>query len=329
MGIIVGIDTSCYTTSIAIMNQELKLIKEHRLVLKVPQGKRGLQQSQAVFQHVQNMKTIFQGIKEAIKSENILAIAASTRPRPMKDSYMPVFTVGESQGRVLAEFFGVPFWATSHQEGHLLAGLWSSELDWDADFLAVHLSGGTSELLRVSGAKGEEIFKIDYLGGTLDLHAGQFVDRIGVAMGLPFPAGVHLEKLATASKSQDTYIPSYVSGYNFSFSGGETHALKLIEEGHPFETVARAIENCITKTIEKVALEGIKNTGLNKILLVGGVAANRHLRKKLSLRLEHAAVGGELFFADPYYSTDNAVGTALSGLIARQRGILKRAFTNF
>ncbi len=323
MGIIIGIDTSCYTTSMAVINKEEELLKEHRLVLKVPEGKRGLQQSQAVFQHVQNMKTLFQGINPIIKSKNILAIVASTRPRSVEDSYMPVFTVGESQGRVLSEFLGVPFWATSHQEGHLLAGLWSSKLDWNEDFLAVHLSGGTSELLRVTTGKGKKIFNIDCLGGTLDLHAGQFVDRVGVAMGLPFPAGTHLEKLAATSRGQNTYIPTYVNGYSFSFSGGETSALRLVTEGYPFEVVARAVENCIAKTTEKVVSKAIRSTGLKNILLVGGVAANRHLRTRLRLRLEHNAVGGKLFFADPYFSTDNAVGTAISGLIALQRGVLK------
>lgn len=322
MGIVIGIDTSCYTTSVAIVDTEENLIGEHRQLLKVPKGDRGLKQSEAVFQHVQNMKTVFSKVKNFTKRENIVAISASTKPRPIENSYMPVFTVGESQGRVLASMLEVPFWETSHQEGHLLAGMWSSGFNTDENFLAIHLSGGTSEIMHVVSKKGENLFEIELLGGTKDLHAGQFVDRIGVAMNLPFPAGPHLEKMASNAIIQDTYIPSYVKGFDFSFSGAETHALRLLRQGMSAETVARAVENVIAKTIEKAARNAIELTGLKKILFVGGVAANQHLRERLKYRLEHPAVGGKLYFADPSLSADNAVGTALLGVMALQRGIL-------
>lgn len=323
MGIVLGIDTSCYTTSVAVVDTDKRLVGEHRQILRVPEGKRGLQQSQAVFQHVQNLKTSFKKVTSLVNRENIVAISASVKPRPIEKSYMPVFTVGESQGHVLADMLGVPFWETSHQEGHLLAGLWSSNLEPKENFLAIHLSGGTSELMHVTLEEGKTLFKIEVLGGTLDLHAGQFVDRIGVALRLPFPAGPHLEKLAFGLSAQDTYIPTYVRDFDFSFSGGETQALRLIEQGYPPEVVARAVENCIAKTMEKIVRRGIESTGLKKVLFVGGVAANQHLRLRLRLRLEHPAVGGKLYFADPNLSTDNAVGTALSGVTAWQLGILK------
>lgn len=322
MSIVIGIDTSCYTTSVALIDLNNKLISEHRRLLKVPEGERGLQQSQAVFQHVQNLPYIFAQISPFLQNHPVAAVAASTRPRPVEGSYMPVFTVSEAQGRILASTLGVPFWGTSHQEGHLLAGLWSAGMDWPSSFLAVHLSGGTSELLQVETHPEEGRLSIELLGGTRDLHAGQFIDRVGVAMGLPFPAGPHLEQLAAQVSGEEVQIPSRVEGYHFHFSGSETHAQRLIKQGIAKEAIARAVENCIAKTLERILRKAINEKGLKEVLIVGGVAANKHLRSRLKYRLEHPAVGARLFFAEPAFSTDNAVGVALSGALACRYGLI-------
>lgn len=322
MRIVLGIDTSCYTTSVAVVDLNNNLIGEYRRLLKVPEGERGLQQSRAVFQHVQNLPLVFEQISSLLQGHSIAAIAASTRPRPVQGSYMPVFTVSETHGRVLASTLGVPFWATSHQEGHLLAGLWSGGSDWPTSFLAVHLSGGTSELLKVVSHPEEARLTIELLGGTQDLHAGQFIDRVGVALGLPFPAGPHLEQLARQATGEEVQIPSRVDGYRFHFSGSETHAQRLIQQGVAKEAIARAVENCIAKTLEKTLRKAIDDTGLKDVLIVGGVAANQHLRSRLRFRLEHPAVGAKLIFAEPAFSTDNAVGVALSGAMACRYGLI-------
>ena len=141
----------------------------------------------------------------------------------------------------------------------------------------------------------------------------QFVDRIGVALGMPFPAGSHLEKLA-ATYSRNLF-KTRVKGYDFSFSGPETAARKLLAEGNPPEAVARAVEQCVATTLEKVLRRAVSDTGLKEILIVGGVAANSYIRQRLVYRLEHRAVGAKLFFAEPVYSTDNAVGIAQIGLL--------------
>lgn len=322
MKIVLGIDTSCYTTSVALVDLNHNLILEHRRLLKVPEGERGLQQSRAVFQHLQNLPQVFEEIGPLLQKYSVAAVAASTRPRPVKGSYMPVFTVSEAQGRLLSSVLGVPFWSTSHQEGHLLAGLWSSGLDWPTSFLAVHLSGGTSELLEVELYPEEARLTIELLGGTQDLHAGQFIDRVGVAMGLPFPAGPHLEELAAQATGDEVYIPSRVDGYRFHFSGSETHAQRLIRQGIAKEAIARAVENCIAKTLEKILRKAINEKEVKEVLIVGGVAANKHLRQRLKFRLEHPAVGAKLYFAEPALSTDNAVGVALSGAMACRYGLI-------
>lgn len=311
---VLGIDTSCYTTAVAIVDTQGKLLFEDRRLLRVPEGEYGLQQSMAVFQHIGNLPELLLRAFEAVSPRELQAVAASTKPRPVPGSYMPVFTVSAHQGRILSAALGVPFWATTHQEGHLRAGLWSAGFVPRKPFIAVHLSGGTSEILLVEPEKGS--LKLKKVGGSTDLNAGQLIDRVGVLLGLPFPAGPHLEQLARGAGpgTEEVTLPSAVRGYNFSFSGPASHAERLIQQGAPPAAVARAVERCIANTLEKVLRPLMEETGYREILLVGGVAANLFLRERLRHRLEHRAVGGKLYFAEPHHSTDNAIGVALLGL---------------
>ncbi len=318
-----GIDTSCYTTSLAVVDSEGNLLSEARRLLVTPKGGRGLAQNEAVFQHINNLPELFAQISANLPVEKLRGIAASVRPRPVEGSYMPVFRVARSYGESLSVILGVPFTCTSHQEGHLAAGLWSAQGPIDSEFLAVHLSGGTTELLRVACLPEPEnannVFDVSLMGGTSDLHAGQFVDRVGVALGMTFPAGPQLELLAREGHESDANaalvsIPSSVKGYQISFSGPETQALRLIERNTPKYLVARAVEKCISTSLEKVIGKAVADTGIKEVLIVGGVSANRFIREKLSAKLNQKSVGACLYFAAPGLSSDNAVGTALIGL---------------
>lgn len=313
---ILGIDTSCYTTSIAVTDEQKKLVFEKRQILQVSEGERGLQQSKALFQHLNNFPQLIEAAFNSLKPGDIRAICVSSRPRSVEGSYMPVFTAGVNYAQVLAYALGIPLFTTSHQEGHIEAGIWSADNDKKCEnklkneFIAVHLSGGTSEILKVSPL--DSGYNIEKLGGSLDLHAGQFVDRVGVNLGLSFPAGSALEKLAQTSTGT-LRIPSSVTGLNISFSGPETMAQRLIVAGEKKEDVARAVEHTITVTIEKVVRKVVENYNLKDILIVGGVAANQYLRRRLRERLEHRAVGARIYFAEPNFSTDNSVGVSLLG----------------
>jgi len=306
-----GIDTSCYTTSVAVVDENRKLLFQDRRLLEVPPGERGLQQSQAVFQHVQNLPLLLETAFSHAEPRDIQVVAASVAPRPVRGSYMPVFTVSGGQGKILADALKAPFAATTHQEGHIEAAAWSGGKELPGTFLAVHLSGGTSELLLVNTKPSG--YDIELLGGTTDLHAGQLVDRVGVALGLGFPAGPALERLAREA-AERLGIPTAVKGYQFSFSGSETHAQRLIKQGAAAPDVARAVEQCIATTLEKVLRRAVEKEAIHEILLAGGVAANSYIRQRLKKRLEHPAVGARLTFAKPEYSTDNAVGVALLGM---------------
>jgi N6-L-threonylcarbamoyladenine synthase len=306
-----GIDTSYYTTSLALVDDAGRLLEDQRRPLVVKAGERGVAPPQAVWSHLKALPEVAAPLLRAYGRE-IVAVCASVKPRPIEGAYLPPFQVSESFGRTIAAALGVAFYPSTHQEMHIMAGLWSAENPPVGEqFLAVHLSGGTTELLRVTRRPGG--FDEELLGGTQDLHAGQFVDRVGVALGLPFPAGPHLEKLAAGGQFGKVTLPSSVQGWTVSFSGPETAAQRLVGKAAGAD-LALAVLGCVAKTLEKWLRMAVAETGLREILIVGGVAANQFLRARLRERLEHPAVGARLSFAQPRFSTDNAVGTALLAL---------------
>jgi len=308
--VILGIDTSNYRTSLCLATKDGQIVAEAKRLLRVKEGKRGLQQSEAVFQHVMNLPELSDEM--SLTEWEIVGVCASEKPRPVDGSYMPVFKVGEGLGKSLSVFHKVPLYLTTHQEGHIAAGEYTSlEQPKQDRFLAVHLSGGTSELLLCT--REAHGYAIEKVGGTQDLHAGQLVDRVGVALGLSFPAGPALETLAQAAVGEYR-VPSSVQELSFSFSGPEASLLRAIaqKQVQPAE-IARATEQCIANTLEKV-LRNAREAGYpEEMLIVGGVAANHYIRERLVKRLEHPAVGAKLFFCDPVYSGDNAYGVAMLG----------------
>lgn len=197
----------------------------------------------------------------------------------------------------------------------------NEELMRKPEFLAVHFSGGTSELLRVAW-QAEGFLDIEASLSGLDLHAGQLVDRVGVAMGLDFPCGPELESLARQSAGENLpIIPSAVSDKGFSFSGAETRAQKLIAAGISYPDIALATLRCVANTLEKSILLESERKNIKEVLLVGGVMANAIIGERLQSRLEHPAVGLKLFFASPRLSSDNAVGIALAASYMQKRQI--------
>lgn len=303
-----GIDTSYYTCSLALVDEAGRLLEDQRRPLAVALGARGVSPQEAVWAHLNALPQLAEPLLRA-RGREVAAVAASVKPRPVEGSYLPPFRVGEVFGRTLAAALGVPFYPTTHQEMHIQAGLWSSDDPPEGQqFLAIHLSGGTTELIRVTRRPGG--FAEELLGATQDLHAGQFVDRVGVALGLPFPAGPHLERLAAEGEPGRVTLPSSVRGYSLSFSGPESAAQRLVGKAEPAD-LALAVLHTVAKSLEKWLLHAMEETGLREVLIVGGVSANRILRERLRQRLVHPAVGMRLAFAQPHYSTDNAVGTAL------------------
>ncbi|MHB1315572.1 MAG: tRNA (adenosine(37)-N6)-threonylcarbamoyltransferase complex transferase subunit TsaD [Christensenellales bacterium] len=302
MNAFLGIDTSCYTTSAALVDDDGILIKEYRKGLSVNAGERGLRQSEALFQHLKNLPQLLQ---ELMQDRRITAVCASAKPRPQEGSYMPVFLAGESFARTIAAAAHIPFYETTHQEGHLFAAKYESELRSDT-YLAMHLSGGTTELIIVQEEK--DATRIERLGGSSDVYAGQFIDRIGTAMGLDFPCGKALSEMALMG-SGALVLPSAVKGLACSFSGAETRAYAACANK---EETAYAVLDCIVRTIYKMITEASKETGITQALLFGGVAESTFIRERLIARIQNRRDKLEVFFAKPTFSADNALGVALA-----------------
>ena len=307
---VLGLDTSNYTTSAALFDG-VSGTNSGRL-LDVRPGELGLRQSDALFQHVKRLPELLEqllGVRQEIQ-----AVGASARPRAVEGSYMPCFLAGESQARGIAAALGVPFYAHSHQQGHLAAAAWSAgrlEL-LDAPFLAWHLSGGTTELLLVK----PEGFTVsaEIIGGTSDLSAGQLIDRTGVLLGLQFPAGKALDALYL--QADTCYEPRVkLKVLTFSLSGMENQVNALAAEGEKPANIARFALDAVFNVVVRATQEAQRRYPGLPVLCSGGVASNSKLRPWLA---SYGAV-----FAQPQYSTDNAMGTAvLTWRAARAEGII-------
>ncbi|HHZ19030.1 MAG TPA: O-sialoglycoprotein endopeptidase [Firmicutes bacterium] len=305
-----GVDTSCYTTSVAAVDAEGNILGQARRLLSVPMGQRGLRQSEALFQHIERLPELLSELSQQISPGQPAAIAASKTPRPQPGSYMPVFMAGYRMAAAWGAIARIPVHPVSHQEGHLRAALVGTDLAADR-FLAVHLSGGTTELLLITRKPGG--YGVELLGGTNDLHAGQMVDRVGVAMGLPFPAGPALEELAQSGEPGKVRIRAAVKGLEVSFSGPAAAAERLLQTGALPADVALGVLECLVESLALLLKQGIQDTGLPDVLIFGGVAANGHLRA----RLPGMVPNGRIYFGDPRLSGDNAVGVAL---LAAEKG---------
>ena len=306
---VLGLDTSNYRTSAALVDEDGTVLMNYRKLLPVPSGERGLRQNEAVFAHLRQLNEAADTLREAAKG-TIAAVAASLSPRDGSESYMPVFMAGASFGRLTAAALGVPFIGTTHQRGHLAAAKSGTELDRAENYLALHLSGGTTDLLEVHGAG------IAQIGGSLDLHAGQLVDRAGVAMGLGFPAGSELEMLALQGNSRGLLGCSMSDGdLTCHFSGAESQVQRWIKEGKVNrEDTAREIYDVLARSTARMLAAGAEKTGLDSALVTGGVASSPLFRLMLVQRITARRSSLKIVFGQPEMSGDNAVGVALIGL---------------
>ena len=294
MKAVLGLDTSNYTTSAAWFDGAQRH-NEGRL-LEVQPGRLGLRQSEALFQHVKRLPEIVKGLEQ----RKIQAVGASTRPREVEGSYMPCFLAGASFGESMAHVLNVPFYAFSHQQGHLAAAAWSAgRLDLlEQPFLAWHLSGGTTELLKVE-PEGCSV-RAEIIGGASDLSAGQLIDRAGVLLGLAFPAGKALDELAQTEIHSDCYAVK-LKNLTFSLSGIENQIKELAARQKPPAYIASFTLNTIAQVVRRATQEAQARWPGLPVLCSGGVASNRRLRSVLT----------QAVFAQPQFSTDNAMGVAI------------------
>ena len=307
--VVIGFDTSNYRTSVAAVTLDGEILVNHRELLPVTSGERGLRQSDAVFAHIRQLRNSEEALREALKGSRIAAVAASTRPRDGETSYMPVFQVGYTAGSLLAAALNVPFYETTHQRGHLAAAMAGTGLEKEERLLAVHLSGGTTDLLVMDADS------VTQIGGSADLHAGQLVDRAGVAMGLTFPSGEELEELAALGHSEGRLGCSMEDrDLVCHLSGAETKVQQWIRDGSlPREDVACEIYDLLARTLVRMLKAGTEKTGIRKALVTGGVAASALLRQLMEQRRMKTRGCPDIVFGRPEMSGDNAAGVAMIG----------------
>ena len=306
-----GIDTSNYTTSAAVYDEVNNKIIQRKKLLPVKEGELGLRQSDAVFAHVKQLGNI----TEDLFSENkfsIDAIGVSTRPRDIEGSYMPCFLVGDMVTKTLSSVLSVKRYEFSHQQGHIAAALFSSgRLDLiEKKFIAFHLSGGTTEALLVY-PDNERIIRCEKVSGSADLKAGQAVDRVGGMLGLPFPAGKHLEELALLSTAKYKIKPT-MKGLECCLSGIENKCRKMLDSGEKHEDIALFCLKSIEAALCGMTDALISEYGNLPLIYAGGVMSNKIIRKTIEEKY-----GG--IFAMPEFSSDNAAGIAVLTAIASKK----------
>lgn len=311
-----GIDTSNYTTSCAWLNGETMHIIQQKQLLPVPEGQGGLRQSDAVFHHTRQLPALMERLFAECGDTLPDAVGVSTAPRSAEGSYMPCFLAGQAVARSIAATNGCRLYETSHQMGHILAALYSADcLAWTnpirRPFLAFHVSGGTTDCVLCT-PDADAILQIKPVSASLDLKAGQAIDRVGLMLGLAFPAGPALEKLAAESDSKQKAVVRLKDGC-CSLSGLENQCSAMLKKGVPPCDIARYCLNTVAAVLAAMTKAAAEQYPHAAVLYAGGVMSNRLIRSQLERLPMQTA------FAAPAFSCDNAAGTALYAAL-RQRG---------
>lgn len=296
-----GIDTSNYTTSVALIDSSGALVANLKQLLPVKPGERGLRQSDALFAHTKTLPLLLDRARDIISGGTVAAVGVSTRPRNREGSYMPCFLAGVAAAHAAALGCGAPLYEFSHQCGHIMAALYSTGREIPDRFGAFHISGGTTELVRARTVKGG--FVCENAGGTRDLNAGQVIDRLGVYMGFPFPCGRYIEKAALANTAPIPKKKAPVCGTEFNLSGLENIAVRLYDETKSAELTSAFVLEYLSDAILSVCENYRSTYGDEPFVFAGGVMSNSLIRRKINSKFDAS-------FAEPEFSCDNAVGIA-------------------
>ena len=300
---VIAIDTSNYTTSVSVMTVSGVLLANLKRPLPVKPGERGLRQSEAVFAHTVNIPEIMRQASNLLSEYEIVAVGVSSTPRKQVGSYMPCFLSGIACAESIAAALGVKLYSFSHQCGHIMAAVYSSgSFDLlNGEFGAFHISGGTTELVRVTLL--DDGFNAEVIGGTADLNAGQVIDRIGVYLGMSFPAGPALEKEALKNEKKIPKKKISINGMTVNLSGLENMALKLYSDTGDVSLTAAFVFDHIGRSISAILDAYLEKYGNSKVVCAGGVMCNSIIKNML-------ARSYNVCFAEAAMSADNAVGIA-------------------
>lgn len=307
-----GIDTSNYKTSLAVIDDAASVVYEKSELLEVKKGKRGLRQSEAFFQHSMRLPLYIEEAFSCIHPAEIAAIGYSDKPRRQPGSYMPCFNAGVNSAKLLSSALGVPAYPFSHQEGHAAAIIPQSET---GRIVFMHLSGGTTEFLT---CKADDMgYDMRIVGGTKDISFGQLLDRAGVLLGYPFPSGKFLDCIAYESINDDQPLSALLprvsidDGY-FNLSGAETRVMQYVKENDisnddidQIKPLASAMFIYIAGLLTSSSSYLSNKYEIDTVYMAGGVASSKTIRELIDNNGRP-----DILFGDPVLSGDNAVGIA-------------------
>ena len=297
-----GFDTSNYATSLAVFDTDAKeVVCAKKEFLPVKEGQRGLRQSEALFHHTVALPSLLGQMAAEVPLSRVKAVGVSEKPRPADGSYMPCFLAGVNAASAAAGVHGVPLVRTTHQQGHVAAALYASRR-WELFHMPVlvfHISGGTTDLLLCEGIEVKQT-----LGTSLDLYAGQAVDRTGVRLGFPFPAGEQLSCLA-AECPQQPHVKAVLKGMDCHLSGLENQCCALLEKGYPHAYVAKYCLCTVAETVFRM-VEAAYAAGYRlPVVCAGGVMSSHIVRGYVTARLR------DICFVPGQFASDNAIGVAI------------------
>ena len=299
--ITLGIDTSNYASSVAVIDYDNnKILLNEKHFLPVKQGECGLRQQDAVFSHIKNLTDILELVHNKFDLSCVQAVGVSVKPTNEENSYMPCFLVGKLIAQTIKAVKDIPVIQTTHQDGHLNSALFGLNIEnlYNDKIIVFHVSGGTTDMMLVEKAQIAQT-----IGSSNDLFAGQAVDRLGVKLGFPFPAGVYVSELA--SQCADTIKPKVsVKGLNCNLSGLQNQCEKLIEQGKDKEYVCRYCLSFVAETLLKMAYNARELYGNLPVVFMGGVMSSQVIKNIVEKRMDN------VYFVEPVFSSDNAIGTA-------------------
>jgi N6-L-threonylcarbamoyladenine synthase len=313
--LILGIETSCDETGVALYHRERGLLG-HALYTQAslhgPYG--GVVPELASRDHIRRVLPLARELlaQYACSLDELAAVAYTQGP-----GLAGALLVGAAIGHGLAYALGVPALAVHHMEAHLLSPLLATPAP-RFPFVALLASGGHTELVRV-----EAVGRYELLGETVDDAAGEAFDKTAKLLGLGYPGGPALAKLAEQGRAGRFHLPRPMraSGdLNFSFSGLKTAVLTLVRE-RPLDATARAdlaaeIEAAIVEVLAAKALAALDETGLTQLVVAGGVGANRSLRERLAA--DTHSRGSTVFYPPPELCTDNGAMIAFAAALGLQ-----------
>ena len=319
---ILGIETSCDETGVAIYDEEKGLIANQlhtQIALHADYG--GVVPELASRDHIRKLAPLLQAaLQEAhLTAKDIDGIAYTSGP-----GLVGALLVGSTVARSLAYAWNIPAIGVHHMEGHLLAPM-LEENPPHFPFVALLVSGGHTQLVRVDG-----VGRYELLGESIDDAAGEAFDKTAKLLGLDYPGGAALARLALKGTPNRFAFPRPMTdrpGLDFSFSGLKTFAANTLhqvmqEEGELTEQskadIAYAFQEAVVDTLAIKCKRALKQTGLKRLVIAGGVSANKQLRQTLAELMQQ--LGGEVFYPQPQFCTDNGAMIAYAGFLRLKEG---------